>query len=53
MLRNRVVFHGCLDNRSPALNEPYQSSEILLLASYSGDVAADATARPRLVAEGR
>jgi glycosyltransferase involved in cell wall biosynthesis len=31
--RHRVVFHGWLDNRSPALNELYESSEIFVLAS--------------------
>jgi glycosyltransferase involved in cell wall biosynthesis len=29
----RVVFHGWLDNRSPTLNELYESSEIFVLAS--------------------
>jgi len=31
--RNRVVFHGWLDNRSPALTELYESSEIFVLPS--------------------
>ena len=31
--RHRVVFHGWLDNRSAALNELYESSEIFVLAS--------------------
>jgi glycosyltransferase involved in cell wall biosynthesis len=30
---NRIIFHGWLDNRSPALNELYESSEIFVLAS--------------------
>ena len=31
--RNRIVFHGWLDNRSPTLNDLYESSEIFVLAS--------------------